>query len=776
VKRILRIIAELLHEITMQKSFGKCFLIFALFLTTNPSEAQLRLRFITPEGFPATQLKVQAWTPFGVDIYLYRDSQTQEYLIYKDCKRIRATGQQYITLDTIFPSDIQPTGALTLIIQPDFKELEQAVISSSRSQGKLKESPVSISILKPYIIQNKIVTDISQSLDQVPGVNVADNQINIRNGNGWSYGAGSRVAVLLDDLPMLSPDAQSPQMSFIPLENVESVEIVKSAGSVLYGASAMNGVVNLRTKAPTDSAHGSIQAFAMRYGKAGLDNLNWAPRSRYVGGISGAFSQKINRTGLAITMNMLNNQGYRMNEYENRARIGITTNTQSKAIPGLEYGFNLLAQQGKSGSFLLWESYNQGYIPSDSGYNYSLSRKLNLDAKIEYKRGLWKHSLVARRLSLDNNIDNGDTSNQDNGSSLLHAEYRVQSWSRNNKLHATAGAVAAAGETHSPLFNGDHHSQNLAAFIQVQGRWRRLIATAGARLEHYTLDTFSIQKPVFRLAATYTAAKYTFIRASWGQGFRFPSMAESFIATRSGNVVIYPNPSLRPETGNNAEIGIKQGYRIGRFKAFADLSAFRTVFDNLMEFTFAQWGTWVDPNIGFGFKSVNTGRALIRGIEVETAGSGKIGKAYFQLLTGYTYTIPTYVNPDSSFTKDYYNMSLNYNNTRARQNNYLKYRYKHLFRLDLQLNYSKFEAGISIKYNSEMLNMDAAFIAIDTTINTAWSQLGSTLIFDVRAAYKLSQRFKINVQVLNLTNTVYFNRPADLRPPRTWQLQAVYTF
>jgi outer membrane cobalamin receptor len=121
-------------------------------------------------------------------------------------------------------------------------------------------------------------------------------------------------------------------------------------------------------------------------------------------------------------------------------------------------------------------------------------------------------------------------------------------------------------------------------------------------------------------------------------------------------------------------------------------------------------------------------------------------------------------------------MSLNYNNTRARQNNYLKYRYKHLFRLDLQLNYSKFEAGISIKYNSEMLNMDAAFIAIDTTINTAWSQLGSTLIFDVRAAYKLSQRFKINVQVLNLTNTVYFNRPADLRPPRTWQLQAVYTF
>jgi outer membrane receptor for ferrienterochelin and colicins len=761
----------------MQKSIGKCFLFFALFLIGNTSEAQLRLRFVTPDGFPVNQLKVQAWTPFGVDIYLYRDSLTQDFLIYKECKRIRATGSQYLTLDTIFPSDLPASGSLTLTIQPDFKELEQAVISSSRSQGKLKESPVSISILKPYLIQNKIVTDISQSLDQVPGVNVADNQINIRNGNGWSYGAGSRVAVLVDDLPMLSPDAQSPQMSFIPLENVESVEIVKSAGSVLYGASAMNGVVNLRTKAPSDTAHGNINMFGMVYDKPAFDNLNWSKKSRYVGGLSGAYSQKINRTGLSVTMNLLNNQGYRMNEYENRARIGISTLTQSRSIPGLEYGLNVLAQQGKSGSFLLWESYNQGYIPSDSGFSYSLSRKLNLDAKVDYKKGLWKHSLVARRLSLNNEIENGDSTNQDNGSSLLHAEYRVQSWTRSNKVHATAGLVAAAGETHSPLFAGDHHSRNLAAFFQVQGRLKRVIATAGARLEHYTLDTFSIQKPVFRAAVTYTAAKYTFIRASWGQGFRFPSMAESFIATRSGNVVIYPNPGLRPETGNNTEIGIKQGYRIGRFKAFADVSAFRTVFDNLMEFTFAQWGTWLDPNIGFGFKSVNTGRALIQGFEVETAGSGKIGKAEFQLLTGYTYTIPTYVNPDSSFTTDNNNVSLNYNNTRARQNNYLKYRYKHLFRLDLQVNYSKFEAGVSVKYNSEMLNMDAAFVElIDTTINNAWNQLGSTLTFDIRAAYKLNQRFKINVQVLNLTNTVYFNRPADLRPPRTWQLQAVYTF
>ena len=50
-----------------------------------------------------------------------------------------------------------------------------------------------------------------------------------------------------------------------------------------------------------------------------------------------------------------------------------------------------------------------------------------------------------------------------------------------------------------------------------------------------TINNFVASKPVFRTGINYQAAEATYLRASWGQGFRFPSMAELFIrATQSG--------------------------------------------------------------------------------------------------------------------------------------------------------------------------------------------------------------------------------------------------
>ena len=51
----------------------------------------------------------------------------------------------------------------------------------------------------------------------------------------------------------------------------------------------------------------------------------------------------------------------------------------------------------------------------------------------------------------------------------------------------------------------------------------------------------------------------TFLRGSYGSGFRFPSIVERYVTVKSGPVVVYPNPELKPEGGWSAEIGIKQG-------------------------------------------------------------------------------------------------------------------------------------------------------------------------------------------------------------------------
>jgi len=68
-----------------------------------------------------------------------------------------------------------------------------------------------------------------------------------QGGSGYSYGAGSRVLVLVDDLPLLSPDAGDVKWDYLPVENISQVEIIKGASSVLYGSSALNGIINVRT-------------------------------------------------------------------------------------------------------------------------------------------------------------------------------------------------------------------------------------------------------------------------------------------------------------------------------------------------------------------------------------------------------------------------------------------------------------------------------------------------------------------------------------------------
>ena len=85
--------------------------------------------------------------------------------------------------------------------------------------------------------------------------------------------------------------------------------------------------------------------------------------------------------------------------------------------------------------------------------------------------------------------------------------------------------------------------------------------STGARYEYFslnsetkhiiggdTLDHFATGGPVFRGGLNYQIGESTFIRSSWGQGYRFPSMAELFVSTNASGIEIYSNPELKPET------------------------------------------------------------------------------------------------------------------------------------------------------------------------------------------------------------------------------------
>jgi iron complex outermembrane receptor protein len=134
-----------------------------------------------------------------------------------------------------------------IILESDAKQLGIVVVSAGKFEQNLSEVTVSMEVLKPSLIENKSIQSVETAIDQVPGVNVIDGQANIRGGSGFSYGAGSRVLVMVDEMPMLTADAGDVKWSFLPIENCEQIEVIKGASSALFGSSAMNGVINFRT-------------------------------------------------------------------------------------------------------------------------------------------------------------------------------------------------------------------------------------------------------------------------------------------------------------------------------------------------------------------------------------------------------------------------------------------------------------------------------------------------------------------------------------------------
>src|SRR5205823_6428618 len=101
------------------------------------------------------------------------------------------------------------------------KELSTVVVSAGKFEQKLEEVTVSMAVMKQSFIENNNTRTMQDIMEFVPGVTIIDGQPNIRGGSGFSYGAGSRVLVLVDDLPLLAADANDPKWSFLPTEIID---------------------------------------------------------------------------------------------------------------------------------------------------------------------------------------------------------------------------------------------------------------------------------------------------------------------------------------------------------------------------------------------------------------------------------------------------------------------------------------------------------------------------------------------------------------------------
>ena len=494
------------------------------------------------------------------------------------------------------------------------KQLSTVVVSAGKFEQNLEEITVSMDVLKPTLIENKNTTDIQTAMDQVPGVNITDGQANIRGGSGWSYGAGTRVLVMVDDMPLISGDAGQVQWRLIATENIHQIEVIKGASSALYGSSALNGVINIRTAFPTQKSisKNKLPGYTKINSHFGLidfpkkedTELEWEKRRAFKG-TEIFHANKIGNLDMTLGANFFNDDGYRMGEITDRKRFNFGLKYKDKKIQGLSYGANGNFLFQSTGSALIWHSLEQAYIPLDSAITTTSGDTYNIDPFITYNRGNNRHSLRTRYLKVINdNSTKGQDDGQDNSSEIFYTDYQWQKNIEKWNLRITTGTTNELVIANSDLFNGNSKRKNHSLYTQIDKKWNRLNLSFGARFEHFSLtskekylineeliNSFQASKPVLRAGANYRVAEETYLRTSWGQGYRFPSMAELFISTDFSGFRIYPNPELKPESGWSAEIGLKQGVKIGKWMGYLDIAGFIMQYDDMMEFSFSQWGT-----------------------------------------------------------------------------------------------------------------------------------------------------------------------------------------
>ncbi|MEZ4757442.1 MAG: TonB-dependent receptor [Flavobacteriales bacterium] len=707
-------------------------------------------------------------------------------------------------------------------MSPSASQLDMVVVTAGRYEQRVGEVTQSLSVLRPDLIRNKNAFALNEALDQVPGVVVVDEDPQIRAGSGFSYGAGSRVQVLVDDIPILSGDIGRPNWTFLPLENIEQVEVIKGASSVLYGSAALSGVINLRTAYPRNTPRTQVTTFAGTYDAPGHAPARWwGDNAPVFGGANFAHSQQVGKLDLVLGGALFADAGYigpdpqepdslaadpfslTPGGYERRARFNFGTRWRSGRVKGLSYGLNGNAMESRSSSVFIWSDTDRGlYRPEPGTVTTTQGMQYYLDPFVTYagSRGT-RHSLRGRfhRQVFDNNND------QSNSNEVLHGEYQVQ---RKLELFGetvlTAGVLYRQVNSEAVLYSGDadgdgaNMADNAAAYLQVDKKlFNKLSLSGGVRYEQFKVNEDEVSQPVFRAGATYQLLKATFLRASYGQGFRFPTIGERFINTSVGKLVIYPNADLRPEQSWNVEAGVKQGFKVGEVMGYIDVVAFQQEFQDYVEFTFGQWAPLrievvngqlvLDP--GLGFKSVNTGGARVTGLELELAGKGHLGTVELTVLMGYTHTKPISTTPDQVYALPVNDASVPYSyNTTSYDttDRILKFRVENLFRSDVQCAWRKLLLGISTRYNSHVRNIDRIFVDLDEAESDVlalrtgvgeWMRTHTTgdWIVDARVGVKLNEQMRVTLIVNNLGNEVYALRPLAIEAPRSMQVQLSMT-
>ncbi len=471
-------------------------------------------------------------------------------------------------------------GPIRLQEQP--LQTNPVVVTATRHEAHLSDVPVSAAVISSRLIRQRTNIFLNQALQYIPGITLNGGQLNIRGSTGYTRGLGSRVLLLVDGMPLLTGDTREINYDVIPTYLIDQVEVVKGAGSALYGSGAMGGVINVQTRPVHELPAIWLQQYGGFYARPKYREWQWSSDRQWIDGQLAGVRMGGERLAAALIVARDEDQGYRQNDW--RQRWTVTTKITAKPAEHHEITLLANAMRQQRANFLFWKNLKYALQPPADQLGDAVQSRRGF-AIARYRYFISPQKILALRGSWFANHFEDNINPQTGGNRSTANEGRLEAqftWHTGRHLLIT-GLSGNYGTVSSNIF-GDRSANEGSAFVQDE--WRltsRLTLTGGIRGDVFALDTIAPQGRIsVRGAALFKLNTAHRLRVSGGTGFRAPSLAEIFTTTSASGLTVVPNPGLQPETNWGGEVG----YRYHGSFWFTDVAVFYSRYNNLIEPTF----------------------------------------------------------------------------------------------------------------------------------------------------------------------------------------------
>ena len=460
-------------------------------------------------------------------------------------------------------------------LRPSALLVNSVIVTAAKRSQLLDQAVTSVALVSESQIAQRAVNTIDEAVDKAPGVQFIDGQINVRGSSGFVQGLGSRVLLLVDGVPANQGDRGGINWDLVPVDRVARVEVVKGAGSALYGSSAFGGVVNLITRELPEGLHGRLRATGGVF--ANPPHAVWSFRD-YTGiqdgvDLAGSYGRGPVRAGLSVGAR--HSDGYRQQDRADHWQLAgkgewrpepATVVNLSGAWASDQYqvpepwcGAGACDDRGEAFQPFMIDASNRGNrTRSDKGYFTALVTRTPTAHTAWLTRASWLRTHFTDAYPLR---PPPSTTADFSVANRVGVEGRLVS--RPDTFHVvTAGVELTRSDVWSNVFSGDptgsartHTLGEYSAYAETEqaaGRWR---LTIGARGDFVAVDGGGITAFVSpRIGAVLPGPSGSW-RASVGRAYRAPSLAERFVTTYVFGIRVIPNPALRSEDGWSAEVG-----------------------------------------------------------------------------------------------------------------------------------------------------------------------------------------------------------------------------